>query len=194
MLALAGENQSVVERLLELNITPTSISYEYDPNDYLKAREFLAKKRDPEFKKSQRDDLLSMETGILQFKGRVHFAVGECINHYLQEMLTLTDKVEIVRRTCAIIDREIHLGYHIFPNNYIAFDRVNGTSSFASEYTHDDEARFDEYLTRQLNKVDLPDITPDEREFMRTRILEMYANPLRNRLAAESKTSCEHLS
>ena len=187
MLALAGEADGFVDRLLELNITPTSISYEYDPNDYLKAREFLAKKRDREFKKSQRDDLLSMETGILQFKGRVHFAIGQCINRELGEMRHLTDKVDIVRRVCALIDHEIHLGYRIYPINYIAYDRVNGTSRFASEYTAEDEARFDEYLSRQLDKVDLPDICKEERDFMETRILEMYANPLRNRLVAEGQ-------
>lgn len=182
MLALAGEKPSIVERLLELNITPTSISYEYDPTDFLKAREFLAKKRDPEFKKSQRDDLLSMETGILQFKGHVHFAVGKCINDGLRQMQNLTDKVDIVRRVCALIDREIHLGYRIYPINYIAYDRVNDTSRFADRYTEKDEENFDNYLSRQLDKVNLPDINAEEREFMRRRILEMYANPLRNRL------------
>lgn len=187
MLALAGEGASLVDRLMELNITPTSISYEYDPNDYLKAREFLAKKRDPEFRKSQRDDLLSMETGILQFKGRVHFAVGRCINEELGKMHDITDKVEIVRRVCAMIDHEIHLGYRIYPINYIAYDRLNGTSRFASQYNADDEARFDQYLQHQLEKVDLPDINADEFDFMRTRILEMYANPLRNKLTAEGR-------
>ncbi len=184
MLALAGEAPGIVDKLMELNITPTSVSYEYDPNDFLKAREFLAKKRDPEFKKSQRDDLLSMETGILHFKGRVHFAIGKCINESLKEIRHLTDKVDIVRRVCALIDNEIHHGYRIYPINYIAYDRVNQTSRFAHEYTADDEARFDEYLSRQLDKVDLPDISEEERGFMKTRILEMYANPLRNRLAA----------
>ena len=184
MLALAGEAPGIVDRLMELNITPTSVSYEYDPNDFLKAREFLAKKRDPEFKKSQRDDLLSMETGILHFKGRVHFAICKCINESLKEIRHLTDKVDIVRRVCALIDNEIHHGYRIYPINYIAYDRVNQTSRFAHEYTADDEAHFDEYLSRQLDKVDLPDISEEERGFMKTRILEMYTNPLRNRLAA----------
>lgn len=187
MLALAGESDSIVGRLLELNITPTSISYEYDPNDYLKAREFLARRRDPEFKKSQRDDLFSMETGILQYKGRVHFAIGECINDKLREMPADIDKVEAVRRVCALIDREIHLGYRIYPNNYIAYDRLNNTSRFAGEYTDADMADFDKYVDAQLDKVDLPDITPEEREFMRMQIMAMYANPLTNQLAAKGE-------
>ncbi len=184
MLALAGDGATVVERLLELNITPTAISYEYDPNDYLKAREFLARRRDPEFKKSQRDDLFSMETGILQFKGHVHFAVCECINPALEELRALTDKVEIVRRVCAIIDREIHTAYKFFPLNYIAYDRVNHTDRFASEYTPQDVEQFDAYLNKQIDKVDLPDITPEERAFMIDAVTDMYANPLKNYLKA----------
>ncbi len=185
MLALAGDNASIAERLMELNITPTAISYEYDPNDYLKAREYLAKRRDPDFQKSQRDDLLSMETGILKFKGHVHFEIGECINAGLRELTRLTDKVEIASRTCALIDKEIHLGYKIYPINYIAYDRVNGTSRFAAEYSAEDVRMFDSYLEGQLKKVDLPDITPEENEYMRNLIMTMYANPLRNKLAAQ---------
>ena len=185
MLALAGEKNGIVERLMELNITPTAISYEYDPNDYLKAREYLAKRRDPDFHKSQRDDLLSMETGILKYKGRVHFEVGQCINNGLQEIAHITDKVEIVRRECALIDKEIHLGYKIDPINYIAYDRVNNTSLFSDEYTAEDVCNFDSYLETQLGKVDLPDITAEEKEYMRSLIMTMYANPLRNKLVAK---------
>ena len=187
MLALEGSSNSIVERLIELNITPTSISYEYDPNDYLKAREFLARRRDPESKKSQRDDLFSMETGILQFKGHVNFAMGECINSELEKMRGMTDKVEIVRRVCALIDREIHLGYLIYPVNYIAYDKLNDTTRFKAKYTDAEVEAFDRYLDRQLDKVDLPDITPEERGYMREQILIMYSNPLRNKLHASGE-------
>ena len=184
MLALAGESDSIVGRLLELNITPTSISYEYDPNDYLKAREFLARRRDPEFKKSQRDDLFSMETGILQYKGRVNFAFCPCINPQLESMAENPDKVEVVHRVCAIIDSEIHRNYRIYPVNYIAFDRVEGGNRFASEYSPAEVEAFNSYIESQLDKVDLPDVSAEEREFMRDQIMRMYANPLRNKLAA----------
>lgn len=184
MLALSGDSGFMAERLVGLNITPISISYEYDPNDYLKAREFLSRQRDPEFKKSQRDDLFSMETGILQYKGYVNFAFCPCINPKLEDMRDMTDKMEVVRRVCAIIDSEIHRNYRIYPINYIAFDSIEHTDSFANNYTADDVEKFNEYVENQLNKVDLPDITADEREFMRNQILNMYANPLRNKIAA----------
>lgn len=184
MLALSGDSEFMAERLMGLNITPLSISYEYDPNDYLKGREFLARRRDPEFKKSQRDDLFSMETGILQYKGRVNFAFCPCINPQLKSMAENPDKVEVVHRVCAIIDSEIHRNYRIYPVNYIAFDRVEGGSRFASEYSPAEVEAFNSYIESQLDKVDLPDVSAEEREFMRDQIMRMYANPLRNKLAA----------
>lgn len=187
MLALGGEGNSLAEKLMGLNITPTSISYEYDPNDFLKAKEFLARRRDPDFKKSQRDDLLSMETGILCNKGRVHFAVGKCINPFLEELKEITDKVEAAKRICAVIDREIHLGYRIYPVNCIAYDSVFSTDRFSDRYTQEDVDKFNAYLDAQIAKVDLPDITHEETLFMRHRILEMYANPLRNKLIASGE-------
>ena len=184
MLALSGDETTVAEKLIELNITPVSIRYEYDPNDYLKAKEFLARRRDPEFKKSQRDDLLSMETGILQFKGRVNFAFCECINDALQPMVGCTDKVEVVRKTCALIDNAIHSNYHLYPINYIAADLLDDAENFNTHYTASEVEQAKEYMNRQLDKVDLPDITAEEYEFMRRQILGMYANPLRNKIAA----------
>lgn len=187
MLALSGPGDTLAARLLPLNITPTAISYEYDPNDYLKASEFLKRRRDPEFKKSQRDDLKSMETGILNFKGRVHFSVGSDINAELAAMLDVTDKVEAVRRICAVIDRQIHLGYRIYPNNYIAYDRLEGSDRFASEYSREDVEHFDAYLQGQLDKVEVADVTAEERGLMLRDMLEMYANPLRNQLIAKGE-------
>ncbi len=183
MLALSGVSSDLKEKILEVNLMPVSISYEFDPNDYLKAREFLLKRRDPEFKKSQRDDLFSMETGLLSNKGRVHFRVCPCINDDLAAFES-TDRSEIIRHTCMLIDRAIHCGYRIYPCNYIAYDEINGTSRFAEYYSAEDERKFNDYIDRQLNRVDVADVTADERSFMRRMMLTMYANPLTNQLAA----------
>ncbi len=71
--------------------------------------------------------------------------------------------------------------------NYIAFDAVNATDRFAGEYSAADVEEFNRYLDGQLDKVDLPDITEEERAFMRRAILGMYANPLRNQLTAKGE-------
>ena len=182
MLALAGGDDTM-RNLLELNLMPVAISYEFDPNDYLKVREFLLKRRDPEFRKSQRDDLFSMETGLLRHKGRVHFRIGKCINAEL-ESAHPECRSAVTRTACNILDRAIHCGYRIFPCNYIAYDELEGTSEYESEYTPADVEHFNAYIDGQLAKVDVPDITPEEQVFMRRTMLTMYANPLRNQLAA----------
>lgn len=184
-----GSSADSRESLLELNILPVSISYEYDPNDYLKVREFLLRRRDPEFRKSQRDDLFSMETGILGQKGRVHFHLGECINPQLEQMQS-SDRAEVVRNVCAILDRSIHCGYHIYPCNYIAFDKSMGSKDYAAMYTEQDVETFDKYIESQLEKVDVEDITADEHEWMRSMMLTMYANPLKNQREAKDCESC----
>lgn len=188
MLALSGPD-SIIESLKQLNICPTTISYEYDPNDYLKAAEFLQKNRDPEFKKSSRDDLHSMEIGLLGYKGRVHFHLTPCINAQLDELSSITDKNELFPKICEVMDRQIHLGYRIYPANYISYDRVYGSTEFASNYTAEDVAAFDEYLDRQLAKVDIADVTEEEMQFMRSMMLKMYSNPLRNKLKAQRRES-----
>lgn len=184
MLALSGKSDNLVDRLLALRITPVAISYEFDPNDYLKATEFLAKRRDPDFKKSQRDDLRSMETGLLKHKGRVHFAICKEINSYLSELHDSTDKVEIIRRACALIDKEIHSNYKIYPINYYAYDQINDTARFAGEYTEAQSEQYNRYFNSQLDKVRLEDVTAEERKFMLDAMLNMYAFPLRNKLNA----------
>lgn len=187
MLSLAGGGDSR-DNLMTIRLTPVSISYEYDPNDYLKVREFLLRRRDPDYKKTQRDDLFSMETGLLGHKGRVHFHLGACINPKLEKEHT-DNRTEIVRHACAALDRSIHCGYRIFPCNYIAFDLDNGSAEYHHEYTDADVVRFEDYITSQLAKVDVPDITDDERSFMRATMLHMYANPLKNQIAARDCSS-----
>lgn len=182
MLSLAGGG-TVKENVLSANLCPVSISYEYDPNDYLKAREFLLKRRDPLFRKSKRDDLFSMETGMLKRKGKIMFRIGRCINPQLAS-LDSDNRIEVIRRTCQIIDKSIHCGYEIYPCNYISHDEINHSRQFASQYTDEDVKRFDSYISAQLAKVDVPDITKEEYEFMRHMMLMMYANPLRNKMSA----------
>lgn len=184
MLALGGGKPDIASRLAEINIMPATISYEFDPNDYLKAKEFLQRHRNPDFKKSQHDDLFSMETGMLQYKGRVHIAISKCISDELLALPADMDKAEFFKTACHIIDCRIHTGYKIYPVNYIAYGHAFDDDMYADRYTPEEEATVEKYIESQLDKVDLPDITPEEREFMRHRMWEMYANPLRNKLIA----------
>ncbi len=184
MMALSGGG-TTLDNLKMINLMPVSISYEYDPNDYLKAKEFLQRRNNPDFKKSQRDDLFAMETGLLQFKGRVHFAVGECINEGLDRLDGNADKNEILKHVCGLIDNAIHSGYMIYPINYIAYDELNGKKEFVGNYSEQEVSEFNAYIDGQLAKVDLPDMTSEDIAYMRQMMLTMYANPLHNKLNAQ---------
>lgn len=182
MLAMGGEGKPY-EQLADLNIVPLTISYEYDPCDYLKAKEFQQKRDNPRFKKSRQDDLDNMRVGIFGYKGRVHYHCAAPVNAKMKELADKNlPKNDFYRALAEQIDSQIHAHYRIYPNNYIALDRLNGDNANASHYTKADEERFNQYLEGQLAKIDLPD---KDVAFLTERMLTMYANPLRNWLKAK---------
>ena len=170
MLAMGGD-------LKELNIVPLTISYEYDPCDYLKAQEFQQKRDNPAFKKSRQDDLDNMKTGILGYKGRVVYRTATPVNTWLDELADLP-KTEYYKVVAERMDQAIHQGYELFPCNYIALDELNGDSTHGSHYTEADKQRFEQYLSEQLAKISLDN---KDEAFLRERILTMYANPVKNK-------------
>ena len=127
MLVLGGEGD-VLDRLVNLHIVPLAISYEYDPCDFLKAQEYQLKRDDPNWKKGPYDDIISMRTGILGLKGKIHYHVAACIDDYLnglrEQKLSKSDLLDTI---CTHIDHEIHRNYRLYPNNYIAMDELDGT-------------------------------------------------------------------
>lgn len=181
MMAMGGEG-SPVQSLAALNIVPVSISYEYDPCDYLKAKEFQQKRDDASFKKSREDDLQNMQTGIFGYKGRVHYHLAPCINEWLPGLASLP-KAEFFAEVARRMDHEIHRGYRLFPSNYVAADLLSGTGEYAACYTPEEKLRFEQYVDSRVALVDLPQERKDE-PFLRERILTMYANPLKNQKAA----------
>ena len=180
MLAL-GKDGNVIESLKELNIVPLTISYEYDPCDYLKAQEFQQKRDDKTFKKSKADDMKNMATGIKGQKGRVHYACAPCINTWIDELADLP-KNEIFPEIARRMDKEIHSRYMIYPGNYVAADLLSGANTYAANYTAKDKAKFEKYLDSRIDLIDLPN---KDVPFLRECILKMYANPLYNLEAAK---------
>ena len=178
MLAMGGPLQ-------ELNIVPLTISYEFDPCDYLKAQEFQQKRDNPSFKKSKQDDLDNMKTGIFGYKGRVHYHCAAPANTWLNELTDLP-KAEFFKVVSQRMDRELHRNYRLYPCNYIACDELNGNEEHAAHYTTADKQRFEKYLNGQLAKINIPN---KDEAFLRERMLTMYANPLRNKVKSEELLS-----
>lgn len=180
MMTMGGEG-SMAERLIQLHIVPLAISYEYDPCDYLKAKELQQRRDIKDFQKTGADDVLSMRTGILGYKGHIHYHCADCIDDFILSMADVP-KGEFYDRVAMHIDQEIHRHYRLYPVNYVALDLLEESDRFATMYTEDDKRRFLAYVEGQLAKIDLPE--PDY-PFLRERLLTMYGNPVRNFLQAQ---------
>lgn len=179
MMAMGGEG-SPVDRLRQLHIVPLAISYEYDPCDFLKAAEFQLRRDVPGWKKTALDDVNSMRTGIMGYKGGVHYHCAPCIDGFLDNLSPDIPKTKVFDVIAEHIDKEIFKNYRLYPSNYIALDMLEGNEAHAGRYTADDKAAFEKYLQGQIARIDIPN---KDEAFLRERMLTMYANPARNSFA-----------
>ena len=178
MMVMGGEG-SIIDRLKQLHLVPLAISYEYDPCDYLKAAELQARRDNPSWQKGPMDDVTSMQTGIMGYKGYIHYQCADCIDSYLDTIPADTPKTDLFRLIADHIDRQIFAGYRLYPNNYVALDLLQGDSAHADHYTAEDKAQFEAYLKGQLDKIEMEG---KDDAYLREQMLKMYANPAINQM------------
>ena len=178
MMVMGGEG-SIIDRLKQLHLVPLAISYEYDPCDYLKAAELQARRDNPSWQKGPMDDVTSMQTGIMGYKGHIHYQCADCIDIYLDTIPADTPKTELFRLIADHIDRQIFAGSRLYPNNYVALDLLHGDSAHAGHYTAEDKAQFEVYLKGQLDKIEMEG---KDDAYLREQMLKMYANPAINQM------------
>lgn len=178
MLNMSGEG-TFSHNFNELSVVPIAINYEFDPCDWLKAKEMQLKRDDASYKKSKADDVLSMKTGIMGYKGRVSFVVCkplECPAEW--DTLSRNEQVDVIIKE---IDSRLHSSYQLYPNNYVAAALLTGDASYAEKFNDADRKRFCDYVEQQIARIDIEN---KDVEFLRARIYEMYANPAINQKAA----------
>lgn len=178
MIAMGGEG-TVAGRLKTMHIVPLAISYEFDPCDFLKAKEFQMKRDNPAYKKTRADDLINMQTGLAGYKGRIHYACAPCLDEWIAKQEGLSN-AEFFVATARRLDEEIYRNYRLYPNNFVALDLLNDGKDYAAHYSEEDKTSFKQYIRQQIDKIDLPN---KDEAFLRERLLEMYANPAKNQLA-----------
>ena len=157
----------------ELNITPMSISYEYEPCDILKARELLIS-RTQKYVKAEGEDLNSILVGIKQPKGNVHLTICKPLTTEEIAAAAACDKNERYQQIRHAVDVRVIDGYRLWKNNYMAYDMLNESAKYADRYEQADVEKFSAYMQHQLSTVE-PELDSDE---LRKIFLEIYANPV----------------
>jgi hypothetical protein len=166
-----GSDKGFSENLAELNITPVSVSYEYEPCDFLKMRETYISRRQS-YVKQPGEDLLSILHGIKQYKGNVHFQIAGPITEVELADCEKLPHNERFRCLANIIDNRIYQGYKLWKTNYMAHDMMKGVNEFGDKYTLVDKAEFTLYMEKGLDKIE-----GDHAELMEI-FLKIYANPI----------------
>ena len=172
MLDMSGK-EDFLTNFEELNITPMSISYEYEPCDILKAREVLISKTQ-KYVKTEGEDMNSILVGVMQPKGNIHLSIAAPLTHEELEAAAQCDKNERYQYIRHAIDVRVIEGYKLWKNNYVAYDLLNNSSKYADKYEAADVQTFVAYMQHQLGTVE-PELDKEE---LKTVFLEIYANPV----------------
>ncbi len=162
------------EGFSELKIVPISISYEIEPCGIAKVDEIYRKQTEG-FEKTQRDDLRSMGHGLFNPKGHVHFEFGKPIDGQLDLIAAEETTGAQIEKLADYIDRQIYGNFKLWPNNYIAEDILNQTSTNAQHYTTGQFRKFEGLVEEAVAQI------PGDSEIIRKMFLQMYINPLINK-------------
>ena len=184
MLNMSGK-ENFSENFKQLKIVPLSISYEYEPCDVLKAQELYLSSLHTKYVKAPGEDLTSIITGIKQPKGRIHMAVGKPITTDLNK-LEGTNENEKIKQLVNLIDEQLYTDYKLWPTNFIAYDILNESAAFKSNYSEQEKKKFIDYVRDQVKKI-----TDDELNLYNT-LISMYAYPVKNYLKTKSNIKVSH--
>lgn len=155
----------------ELSIVPVSVSYEYEPCDILKARELYISKKQ-KYVKSEGEDLNSILTGIMQFKGGIHYNFCDVISTEEIESCANMGKNERFKALGEVMDLKINSTFHLWPNNFIAYDLLHNTDQFSNRYTISEREKFEKYVSYKTS--DFEGNIDEIKEIF----LSIYANPV----------------
>lgn len=175
MLAMASDEENLMDYFKKIQIVPVAISYEYDPTDALKMPQLMAKAKDEIYVKEKNEDFMTLLSGIMGQKKRIHIHVGDVLDKELDKITLEQDNNlnKQIQALAQVIDDSIVTSYKLWPTNYIAYDLLNNTSQFADHYTEKEKLLFERRLEMRI------DI---ENAIMREGFLAMYANPVVNKM------------
>jgi len=171
MLNLSGK-KSIAENIAELNIVPVTISYEFETCDAEKAKEVYNSK-DSKYEKKIGEDTSSVIKGITNYKGQIHLAFGNPVLLKNINTFSKDSNADFFKGLGQYIDNEITTNYKLHINNYIAYDLINNSNKFFSNYSETEKTKFINYKNSAIG---------DSSEDLNKIFLEIYANPILNKL------------
>jgi 1-acyl-sn-glycerol-3-phosphate acyltransferase len=177
MLAMGSEEENIIKYFKKIRIVPISISYEYDPTDALKMPQLIAEANNEVYVKAKNEDFNTLLSGIMGPKKRIHISVGKILDSELDAIALEFDNAnKQIQALAHVLDDAIIKNYKLWPTNYIAYDKLNGTNQFSHLYTADEKALFERRLEMRIDHSD---------EFQMQSFLAMYANPVVNKMKLE---------
>ena len=174
MLAMGSDEENLMDYFKKLKIVPVSISYEYDPTDALKMPQLMAKAKDEIYIKEKNEDFMTLLSGIMGQKKRIHIHVGDLLTKELDEIAAEFDNQnKQIQALAQVIDDSILTTYKLWPTNFIAYDLLHDTTRFSKHYTEKEKLLFERRLEMRID---------NENKVLRDGFLAMYANPVVNKM------------
>ena len=158
------KSKSIADYFNSLSVVPVSISYEFDPNDQLKAMELDASEFNNKYVKDKDEDLKSIANGITGFKGHVTLNISEPMEFDPNDdYLAISNKI-----TNLILNM-----YELHATNFAACNLLGWDWHCQSNFSN--------------KKINLAEKELDKRiQFLetsaRSKLLEQYANPVIRKL------------
>ena len=174
MIAMANDEKDVMDFFKKIKLVPVSISYEYDPTDALKMPQLMAEANDEIYIKEKNEDFITLLSGIIGQKKRIHIHVGDVLEQEIDQIKVENDNNnKQIQALAQAIDDSILQSYKLWPTNFIAYDLLHNTTTYSSMYTEKEKQLFERRLELRINADD----TKQKESF-----LAMYANPVINKL------------
>lgn len=178
MLGMGSDEENLMDYFKKVKIVPVSISYEYDPTDALKIPQLMAEANKEIYIKDKNEDFMTLMSGIMGQKKRIHIHVGKVLNEELDLIKAEFDNTnKQIQALAQVMDDSILQSYKLWPTNYIAYDILHQTDKYKNFYTENEKSLFERRLEMRIDEND---------DIQCKGFLAMYANPVVNKLKYEN--------
>jgi len=174
MLAMGSDEANLMDYFKKIKIVPVSISYEYDPTDVLKIPQLIAETNNEVYVKEKNEDFMTLLSGIMGQKKRIHIHIGDVLDKEIDTIKNeLDNNNKQIQALALAIDDSILKSYKLWPTNFIAYDILNKSTTYADRYTENEKSLFERRLEMRIDA---------ENPVALQGLLDMYANPVVNQL------------